>query len=86
MISYRSVADSCENPSSSVRVNLGSSLLVLKQGLKYKLNVHLRLNVFYYEPKLTRTELDVASWFQMVVFLGFELKLVHVGCIFLYLS
>jgi hypothetical protein len=32
---------------SYVRLNLGSSLLVLKQGLWYKWNIHLRLNIFY---------------------------------------
>ena len=40
---------------SAVRVDLGASLLVLKQGLQHKLNVHLRLNVFYDSPNLTRT-------------------------------
>jgi hypothetical protein len=39
---------------SSVRVNLGSSLLVLKQGFPYKLNVYLRLNAFYAAPNFYR--------------------------------
>jgi hypothetical protein len=47
--------------SSSFRVNLGSSLLVVKQGLQYKLNVHLYLNVFYDEPNFTRTEPDFGA-------------------------
>ena len=43
--------------SSSVRVNMDSSLLVLKQDLQYKSIVHLPLNVLNKEPDLTRTEL-----------------------------
>ena len=42
--------------SSSARVDLGASLLVLEQDFHYKLNVHLCLNVFYDVPKFTRTE------------------------------
>ena len=41
---------------SSVRVDLGMSSLALEQGLQYKLNVHLRLNVFYDVPNFTWTE------------------------------
>jgi hypothetical protein len=39
---------------SSVQLNLGSSLLVVKQDLQNKLTVHLRLNEFNEEPDLTR--------------------------------
>ena len=46
---------SCAPMPSSVRLNLIS----LKQGLPYKVNVHPRLHVFYDEPNLTRTELQV---------------------------
>jgi len=41
---------------SSVRLDLGSSLLVLNQDIQYKLNVHLRRNAFNVKPNLTRTE------------------------------
>ena len=34
---------------SSARLNLGASFLVLKQGLRYELNVY-HMNVFYVEP------------------------------------
>jgi len=44
-----------------IRLNLGSSLLVLKQGLQYKFNVHLRLNGFYDELGLSPTELEVGE-------------------------
>ena len=44
--------------SSSVRLNLGASFLVLRQDLRYKLNVHLLLIVFHDEPNFTRTELE----------------------------
>ena len=43
---------------SSVRLNLGSALIVWKKDLQYKLSVHLRLNVFNYEPNLIPTELE----------------------------
>ena len=45
----------------SVRVDLGTSFLVSEQGLQYKLNAHLRLNVFYDVPNFTRTEPEVCS-------------------------
>ena len=38
--------------SSSIPLNVVSSLLVLKQALQYKLSVHLRLNFFNDETKL----------------------------------
>jgi len=38
---------------SAVLMHLGSSLLLLKQGPQYKSTVHLRLNGFIDEPKLT---------------------------------
>ena len=41
----------------SARVHLGTPLLVLEQGLLYKLNVHLRLNVLYDVLSFTKTEL-----------------------------
>ena len=46
--------------SSSVRLNLGSSLLFSKQDLQYELTVHLPLSAFHAEPNLARTKLGVA--------------------------
>jgi len=43
---------------SSVRLSMVSSLLVLKRDLRFKLIVHLRLNVFNDETNLTRTEVS----------------------------
>ena len=42
---------------SSAQLHLGSAVSVFKQGLLNKLNVHLRLYVFYDAPYVTRTEL-----------------------------
>ena len=47
--------------SSSVRVDLDTALLVLEQGLQYKLNPYSLLDVLYDVPSLTRTELGHAS-------------------------
>ena len=43
----------------SVRLNLGSAWLVLKQDIQYTSNVHLRLSVCNDEPNLTRAELGL---------------------------
>ena len=40
----------------SVRVNLGTSLLVSEQGLQCKLNISRRLNIVYDAPIFPRTE------------------------------
>ena len=46
-------------PSSSVRLNLGSSVLVLKKDLQYKSTAHVRRIVLDDECNLTRAELDL---------------------------
>jgi len=46
---------------SSVPLNLVSSLLVLKQDLRYKLTFHLRLNVFNDEAKLNSNRARIAQ-------------------------
>jgi hypothetical protein len=40
----------------SVRVDLGASLSILEQGAQFKLNLHLRLNVFHDATKCNQTE------------------------------
>ena len=52
------------NGPGSVRVDLGALLLFLKQGPRYKFQVHLRLDVLYDAPNLTRTQLEVCARFR----------------------
>ena len=51
----------CVYAVSSVRLNLGASLLVSKQGLHETLKVHLLLDAFYDAPNFTRAELGSLS-------------------------
>ena len=48
------------NPS-SLRLEMGSSVLVLNQDHQYTLSVHLRLTVFNEEPNLSGTGLEIVK-------------------------
>ena len=63
---------------SSTRLNLDSSLGVLKKGIQDESIVHLRLDISNEEPNITRTELavgDTGLWFTQVN--GFGLRTQH---------
>ena len=59
-LKYEPASEPLRERSSSLRLHLGSPLLVLKKDIHYILPVRLRLDVFNDETNVTQTELEGA--------------------------